>query len=249
MRTFSNGKNRVFRTLCTKGHSATIGHFATSQHHNSTYTDPLHIPCRKGIWKENTPTTDRIRNSHVSRPDKQRGIFEPWISIRLKAQQNKLHLMYKLLFVEEFSETPWYSGLQTMLFQCADRIWFPQRSTQIRVEWMGAYHWCVSETIPSHLAMPSEYFAIAQNPQWRIVTDVQVTVECSHRNWILWTHMPKKRCICQDRVELLYRLGLCLVKYKSEVQELGLSWIFFYRRLVPSIFLPLSASDIFSYKQ
>ncbi len=46
------------------------------------YTDLLHITRRKGLWKQNKPGTDPIQNHHVSRPDKQVGIFGPWINIR-----------------------------------------------------------------------------------------------------------------------------------------------------------------------
>ncbi len=68
------------------------------------YTDLLHITRIKGIWKQNKPETDQIQNNHVSRPDKQVSILRPWINICPLAQQNELHFVCHLFFVEEFLE-------------------------------------------------------------------------------------------------------------------------------------------------
>ncbi len=70
------------------------------------------------------------------------GILGPRINICSWVQQNKLHPVIQPFFVQEFSGTPWYTGLQTMVLQ--HRMLFLQQSTSGHIEWMVALvcFWC-----------------------------------------------------------------------------------------------------------
>ena len=117
------------------------------------HTDLLYIACRKGIWKQNTLTTDRIRDNHVSPPDKQIGIFGPWITM----QQKKVHLVCQFGFVKELSGKWLYPGLWTTVLKHTDRIWYPQRSAARRQRMNGR----TALRDPWIPTMPSGYFSVS----------------------------------------------------------------------------------------
>ncbi len=154
-----------------------------------------------------TEYTDyRIRDNHVSPPNKQDRHRQPMDKHALVERQNKVHLVHvacQFVFVKEFSGKIWYTDLQTMVFQSVSAEYCFHSKARHQVN--GRVTFLDSESIPPPIAMPAGYFAFAQirNEEYCNIRVNYCKMLTQKFNFMV-TYAEKLCTICKVYVALLY---------------------------------------------